>query len=94
MTGINSNKVYIHDFVTKQWKVMEPNISVPKVDSHCSIVVDDKMYVYGGYISDEAEYLKDIYCFDLTNLTWSVTYKGGKEKEPKPRSNFSMVEDK
>ena len=50
------------------------------------------MYVYGGYISDKAEYLKDIYCFDLVNHTWEVTYKGGKGKEPSGRSNFSMIE--
>ena len=65
MTGISSNKVYIHDFVTKQWRIVEPNIDVPKLDSHCAVVIDSKMYVYGGFISDKAEYLKDIYCLDL-----------------------------
>ena len=50
------------------------------------------MLVYGGYISDKAEYLKDIYSFDLINHTWEICYKSGKANEPVGRSNLSMVE--
>ena len=51
MTGISSNTVYIHDFAVHYWKKLEPKIEVPKVDSHCAVVIDSKMYVYGGYDS-------------------------------------------
>jgi protein phosphatase len=50
------------------------------------------MYVYGGYTSDKADYLKDIYAFDLPTRKWEVICKSGKGTEPKARSYFSMVE--
>ena len=79
---------------TKTWKCIEPNIKVPHVDSHCAVVIGEKMYIYGGYISDTAEYLEDIYTFDLNSHKWEIIYKSGKGTEPKVRSYFSMVEIK
>ena len=52
------------------------------------------MYVYGGYISDKADYLQDIYAFDLATHKWEIIYKAGKGTEPKARSYFAMVEFK
>ena len=45
-------------------------MEVPKIDSHCSVIIDSKMYVYGGYMCDKADYMTDIYALDLTNFTW------------------------
>lgn len=64
-TGLSNNIVYIYDFVTKKWRSVVPQIDIPKVDSHCSAVIGSKMFIYGGYITDKAKYLVDIYCFDL-----------------------------
>lgn len=53
------------------------------------------MYVYGGYISDKAEYLSNILSFNIDQQTWEVVYKGdNSDKDPQGRSNFSMVEYK
>lgn len=52
------------------------------------------MYVYGGYMSDKADYLQDIYTFDLNSHKWEIVYKSGSGPEPKARSYFSMVEIK
>lgn len=75
-TGLSNNIVYIYDFVTKNWRSIVPQIDVPKVDSHCAVVIDSKMFIYGGYVSDKAEYLTDIYAFDLQNQTWELYFKG------------------
>lgn len=92
-TSLSNNHVYIYDFVTKNWKAVAGKDSVPKVDSHCAVVVDNKMYVYGGYISDRAEYMRDIYAFNIDSLSWEVVHRWAKgEKEPEGRSNFAMVE--
>ncbi len=32
------------------------------------------MYVYGGYISAQAELMNEIYALDLENMTWEKTY--------------------
>lgn len=68
--------MYIYDFVTKNWRSIVPQIDIPKVDSHCAVVIDSKMFIYGGYVSDKAEYLTDIYAFDLQNQTWELYFKG------------------
>jgi hypothetical protein len=50
------------------------------------------MYVYGGYISDKAEYLTNILAFNIDDSTWEIVYKGEKsDKEPEGRGTFSMV---
>ncbi len=91
-TSLSNNTVFIYNFTDKKWRSVPSQTSVPKVDSHCSVIVDLKMLVYGGYISDRAEYLKDIYSFDLVNEKWEIFFNGGKENEPEGRSNFSIVE--
>lgn len=46
-------------------------------------MVQNKMYVYGGYISDKAEYLIDILAFDADTCAWEIVHKGERsEKEP------------
>ncbi len=75
-TGLSNNIVYIYDFVTKNWRSIVPQIDIPKVDSHCAVVIDSKIFIYGGYVSDKAEYLTDIYAFDLQNQTWELYFKG------------------
>jgi hypothetical protein len=64
-TNLSNNIVYIYDFVTRSWRAINPNINTPKVDSHCAVVYENKMYIYGGYISDQADYLRDIYAFNF-----------------------------
>ena len=50
------------------------------------------MYVYGGYNSETAQELTDIYVFDLTSNKWELFYQGGKGNEPPGRSDFAMIE--
>ncbi len=75
-TGLSNNIVYIYDFVTKNWRSIVPQIDIPKVDSHCAVVSDSKIFICGVYVSDKAEYLTDIYAFDLQNQTWELYFKG------------------
>lgn len=92
-TSLSSNTVYIYDFVTRKWQAVQSQSSIPKVDSHCALMVGSKMYVYGGYVTDRAEYLIDLLAFDADECTWETVHKGERsEKEPQGRSNFSMVE--
>lgn len=65
-TNESINDVYVFDFVDEIWK--KPKVSgkvPPKVDSHACCECDGKMYVYGGFMSETAEYMKSIYCLDL-----------------------------
>ena len=53
-TNESSNSVFVYDFVSKIWKEVKPNIDIPRVDSHCAIVHENLMYVYAGYIPENA----------------------------------------
>lgn len=77
--------------MTKNWQSIAPSIKVPKVDSHAAVVIGDKMFIYGGYDSDCAEELIDIYVFDLIEHKWEQFYQGGKTNEPVGRSDLAMI---
>jgi N-acetylneuraminic acid mutarotase len=47
---MSSNLVFAYDIKTDKWSKIQPNIDVPKVDSHSAVLSAQKMYVYGGYI--------------------------------------------
>lgn len=66
-SGDGSNSVYAYDIVDGNWKKVKTTNgdNIPKVDSHCASLVADVMYIYGGYISCKASYLKNIYALNL-----------------------------
>jgi len=41
-------------------------MEAPSIDSHCAIVVQNKMYVFGGFIADgKGKYSNDFYTFQF-----------------------------
>lgn len=50
------------------------------------------MYVYGGYVTDKAQYMRNVYCLDLEKMDWATVYESkGSGLEPEGRSNLAMV---
>lgn len=50
------------------------------------------MYVYGGYIAQEATYNVNVYAFDMQKQTWEVYYQGKRGGgQPEGRSDFDVV---
>lgn len=78
MSGDGSNTVYAYDVVDGNWKSIKTvnGDIIPKVDSHCVSVIGDTMYVYGGYMSKIAAYMKNIYALNLDKMEWKVIYEG------------------
>ena len=69
-------------------------LEIPKVDSHAVTVLENKMYMYGGYISESADYNKNLYSLDLDKMEWEIVWEGkNSDKEPVGRSNLDMVND-
>ena len=82
-TTIGNDILYKYDFVSNLWSAIQPSKDVPKLDSHSAVVVDSKMYVYGGYMSEQAENMRDVLAFDFESEKWEVVYRSnGKEDEP------------
>ena len=71
-TNESSNTVFIFDFISHNWKQVKPNIDLPKIDSQCAVAHDGQMYIYGGYVPEKAELLRDIYVFDLEKHEWKI----------------------
>jgi len=70
----SNNCVFCYSIKDDTWSKIVPNIAVPKVDSHASVVWDGKIYVYGGYIPEIATFMTDIYAFSFNTKTWELYY--------------------
>ena len=64
----------MYDIKKNTWQKLKPNVKLPGLDSHCVTVLNNKMYVYGGYKPAKAESMKDIYVLDLDKMTWEKIY--------------------
>lgn len=66
--------------------------SIPKVDSHCACLMDENMFIYGGYVADQGVYLKDILCLNLNTMEWKKLYvSSSNSPEPEARNCGSMI---
>lgn len=72
--GQGSNSTFIFDFIKSKWEAIEPGPEIPRLDSHAAFIIDDTMYVYGGFKDEEAAYSSKIYALDLIKKTWSTFY--------------------
>lgn len=87
------NDVYyydIHDSVWTKYSAtdLDPNMVPQPRIGHAQITYNNKIYIYAGQ-NKQAEYLKDMWTFDLYNKQWTkITING---EVPKGRKNHSMV---
>lgn len=65
----------IFDIKTEKW---EKSIKMPfKVYDHSNIIIEDKIYIMGGFENEEDIVTSDIYCYDTRNnscikMNWSL----------------------
>lgn len=81
---------YVYNFNKAFWEKIPGGAEIPKLDSHAAFLVDDVMYIYGGFKDKEAAYDGNIYALDLNTRKWSVFYKY-QPKDPEPRGNVGLV---
>ncbi|KAK2726881.1 hypothetical protein QYM36_007657, partial [Artemia franciscana] len=46
-------------------------------DGHTATLIDDTMYIFGGFDSDEDEYSTDIWTLHIPSMTWRTLVTGG-----------------
>ena len=64
------NTVMSLDLVTKRYKIL-PSMKTARVD-HATVVVNRKLYVFGGYNDDHFDYfLSSVECLDLNTMEWT-----------------------
>jgi len=52
-------------------------------DGHSACVIDDDMYIYGGYVESAHQFCSDVYKLDLVNMAWQLVRAVG--ESPKYR---------
>jgi len=81
------NDVHEFDFVKRNWRALKTSGFPPKVrTSHSAVVLDNKMYVFGGFSGEE--YLNDLHEFDFETETWTDITPLCRGNIPSPRSRF------
>lgn len=62
-----------------------------RLDSHSVATDGESLYVYGGFIDNEAKYSSSIYKFNCSNSKWEVVFDGAKSKAPFPEARGSST---
>jgi len=73
--GEGTNLTFVYDFNKAFWDKIVPSADLPKLDSHSAFLIDDIMYIYGGFKDKEACYSNNIYALDMKSRTWSIFYQ-------------------
>jgi hypothetical protein len=61
------NDTWSFDILTRKWTELQCTGSIPSPRaSHAAVLVDDVMYVFGGFSVDEG-YLDDLYALQLSS---------------------------
>lgn len=67
----NLNKTFIYDIDKDKWKLQKTNGDIPYGrNGHTSTVVNDKMYVIGGWLGEGDVASDEVYTLDLVDYTW------------------------
>ena len=74
------NVVYRFDTKTGTWSrpVVAGNIP-PERDGHSACVINDSMYVFGGYEESHSRYGQEVYQLDLKEMTWYLVMCSGEQ---------------
>ena len=73
------NTLYCFDTVSRQW-LARPAVTgcIPGArDGHTAVVINDKMYIFGGYEEIMERFSNDIYVLDLKTYVWKYQQAGG-----------------
>jgi N-acetylneuraminic acid mutarotase len=68
----SGNEMFIYDINNKQWTVVKNETSPSPRLAHSSVILDNKIFVYGGRDSDGKD-LDDLYIFDTDTLNWNLS---------------------
>ena len=74
------NVVYRFDTKTGTWS--RPSVAgniPPERDGHSACVINDSMYVFGGYEESHSRYGQEVYKLDLKEMVWYLVMCSGEQ---------------
>ena len=84
---VYSDALYFVDTETYNWRQLELRNSPPAMSSHTAVVLDNRMYVYGG--RNEGTVFSELWCLDLTDLEWTRVEAVNPEEGPGKRAGHT-----
>jgi len=65
------NKLYCYDTVTGRWTRVVTTGQTPRArDGHSACVINNRMYIFGGYEEDFDRFTQDVHALDFETMTW------------------------
>jgi len=72
------NNLYVFDTQTYKWSRPSVTGDIPAArDGHSSCVIDNNMYIFGGYEETNFRFGLDVYRLNLTTMHWSLLHCKG-----------------
>uniref|UniRef100_A0A1B6KC59 Kelch domain-containing protein 3 n=1 Tax=Graphocephala atropunctata TaxID=36148 RepID=A0A1B6KC59_9HEMI len=72
------NKLYCFDTERSEWSCVPTNGTTPGArDGHSACVIDNHMYIFGGFEDDEDRFSQDVYMLNLASFCWSYVCTKG-----------------
>ncbi|KAK0412260.1 hypothetical protein QR680_006118 [Steinernema hermaphroditum] len=73
-----SSKLHEYDPAENTWRVVDTRGKIPPArDGHSAVVVDDNMYIFGGFEEEFQRFSNETYCYNFTTAQWSeIVTKG------------------
>eukprot|EP01130_Rhizamoeba_saxonica_P005555 TRINITY_DN2215_c0_g2_i1.p1 TRINITY_DN2215_c0_g2~~TRINITY_DN2215_c0_g2_i1.p1 ORF type:complete len:794 (+),score=144.28 TRINITY_DN2215_c0_g2_i1:357-2384(+) len=88
------DEMYQLDTENNEWSIVEISTQIipPKRSQHCSAILNDKLYIYGGY-NEEGGDLDDLWVFDFASKTWSFINSYGYVPIPRGHMSANCIND-
>ncbi|KAK3863462.1 hypothetical protein Pcinc_030769 [Petrolisthes cinctipes] len=72
------NILYCFDTNTHRWSVPKVDGSIPEArDGHSACVINDRMYIFSGYLEYMEAYTQDVHTLNLRTMSWSYVRTTG-----------------
>ncbi|XP_026478902.1 kelch domain-containing protein 3-like [Ctenocephalides felis] len=72
------NILYCFDTTNNQWSAPQVRGIVPGArDGHSACVINNKMYIFGGFVEHIQKFCQDVYYLDLTIMKWNYVCTTG-----------------
>ena len=64
------SSIEFYDYINNTWSIADIKLPLD-IAYHGAEVIDNKLYIVGGYAGALTGYLDNVYCFDMIDLTWT-----------------------
>ena len=87
-------KLFFFEFDTTEWQVLHTETinfePLGFIQNHCGVIINDKLYIYGGTAKESMFGLDTLFCLDLIDANWRKVVVNHGEIVPEQRYHATM----